>query len=261
MKIQLTLINILIIPILAISQLFAPSEYYFKIGDTLTVLSGSGIVLRDSASITSDKILGIPFGINMIVKDVLLKRVEFQNRRGFWIKTEFNQKTGFAFSGFLTKLKIPKLNLPQYDCDNLSWIEDIGRLNADSLIYEGAKEYNGMDPLDGKDNKRSDSQYFKDETIITHYTGYEYMIGIVESVEFNMNDVLNIMEYYIDKLKSKCNESFYMGGEYKNLKIITKKDENNSVFKIECTEMLFTAEKVAHKVIISFPISGCISFN
>jgi len=215
----------LIIPTLTIGQLFSSMESFFKVGDTLTVVSGSGIILRDSASTTSHRVLSIPFGSKITVLGHSSRQIEFQNRRGIWITTKFNDKPGFVFSGFLTKLKIPKLDIIKNECDDLSWLEEIARFNADSLVYKGIKEFTESDSMDEKAGYRSDWEIYKDETYVTHYTGYEFVMGIIESREFNMNDAFNLMEYYLEKLKSKCNESFYMGGEYRNLKIKADKEQ------------------------------------
>lgn len=258
MKTQLILISLLITPTLIIGQLFSPIVF-FNVGDTLTVVSSSGIILRDSASTNSDKVLSIPFGSKVIVLGHSSKLIEFQNRRGIWINTKFKDKAGFVFSGFLTNLKIPKLDLTKNECDNLYWFEEIARFNADSIVYKGIKEFKESDSIDEKTGYRSEWEIYKDETYITRYTGYEFEMGIIESREFNMNDAVNIVEYYLDKLKTKCDLEIDMRGEYKNLKLKYSKDDFFNVVKVECPEIHFSAEKVAHKIIIIYPISDCIS--
>lgn len=245
-----------IYPAVVIGQLFSPRESYIQLGETLTVFSELGVVLRDSCSKTSGKLLSIPFGSKIIARDICDRSLDIQDRKGFWILTQFGNKTGYVFSGFLTRLKIPKLNLADNECDNLSWFEDIARFNADSLIYKGSKRYNGIDTTDEKSGNYTRWEYYKDETCITHYSLYEALLGVIESTEFTMNDVLNIWDYYLGQLKTKCDLEIYMGGYYKDLKLKCSRDDFYNVIKVECPEIDFTAAKIAHKLIISYPIYG-----
>jgi hypothetical protein len=147
------------------------------------------------------------------------------------------------------------LNIDKLDCQNLSWFEDIARLNADSFVAKGEKEYLGFD-IDGKDHNISNWEIYSDETIINHSFGYESEVVYIETTDFTMNDILNLLEYYTEKLKIKCNDKNYIYDNYKKdpLKISLTKNNDGDIIKIECSPMWFIAEKTVHKIVMQIPL-------
>lgn len=162
---------------------------YFEVGDIFTVIAKSGANLRDSARADSKKIITIPFGEKVISKSLYQGYGNFDERQGGWIKVRYNGKEGYIFTGFITHLKIPSLNVNQLDCGYLSWFENIFQENVDSLICSGTKEYKGFDG-DGKDWSVAEWKIYNNETEIYYYSGYESRSLIVESRTINMNDIL-----------------------------------------------------------------------
>jgi hypothetical protein len=130
----------------------------------------------------------------------------------------------------------------------LAWFENLIRANVDTLIYKGKNLYKGFD-LDGKDWSVSNWEIFRDETVICHLFGYENEDLIIESTEISMNDVMNLLEFYIDQLKKNCPDASY-AKEENGLSIEVKTDYRGRIKSIQCFDLHFVAEKSIHKVII-----------
>lgn len=255
-RITALLVAITLTTVISVSPGFSQANpwFYFEIGDTLTVIAPSGVNLRDSSAAAADKIAVIPFGQVVIAQSHYEGRDEFENRKGSWMRVKYGDREGYLFSGFLTRMRVPAFNTDELDCYYLTWFERFFRVNADSLVYEGSTTYEGFDP-DGKDWGASNWEAFSDETVIKHYTGYEYKDLILESTEITMNDVLNLLEYYVAQLKANCPATYYRQ-EGNSLGIEVKKDFRGWIKRIECYQIEFVAERTVDKVAIRLRSSG-----
>ena len=248
MQVRNLILQFLFFPIILTGQYSSYPWFYFEIGDTLTVSAKSGLKLRDSSSVDSKVIALIPFRKSLIVSGNYVGREVFENRNGSWLKVNYGHLEGFVFSGFITKLKIPEFGAEDLRCWNLEWFEKFIRANVDSLVCQGQKSDKGFDP-DGKDWGKSNWEIFTDETVISHVWGYESEDLIIESSELNMNDILNLLEVYIDRIKEKCPTAGFMEGG-NNLEIEVKLDNEGYIKTIKCLPMSFIAERSIYKTII-----------
>ena len=162
-----------------------------------------------------------------------------------------NGKEGFVFSGFITKGKIPKYNNERH-CHNHDWFGDLIRLNVDSLECKGKKFYKGFDP--DKGGGFTVWELYSNETMIYHSTGYETTDLIVETRSLNMNDFLNILEYYISEMTA-CDEAYF--SDKTNIPSVKiKKDNEGFIKKISCPELTFFAEKSIYKTVFTINLDG-----
>lgn len=237
----------LLFPLLLQGQPALP-WFYYQVGDTLTVIAKSGLTIREGSSKESKKIGTAEFGQKLIAKSGFEGSEVIEHRAGSWLKIKYGNLEGYVFSGFVTTLKIPDFEMDKLECSNLAWFEKMARSNVDALVCKGEKVYKGFD-LDGKDWGTSNWEIYGDETIIRHVLGYEYEDLIIESTTINMNEVLNILEAYIEKIKKKCPDEFYMK-EGNKLGIDIKHDEKGHIKSIQCYQMEFTAERAINKTII-----------
>lgn len=89
----------------------------YKAGDLLYVYAGNGLVLRQTAAPTGQKIATLPFGSVVTVLAERLRQVpmsvtEFQGFaiKGYWVKVRTrNGKEGFVFDGYLSQYPLPGL--------------------------------------------------------------------------------------------------------------------------------------------------------
>lgn len=221
---------------------------YFEVGDTFTIASKSGANLRASNSIESRNIITIPFGERVVSTSLFQGYETIEDREGGWVKVSYNGKEGFIFSGFITGLNIPPFNSTNVDCSYFKWFENVIRNNVDTLLCSGQKEYKGFDG-DGKDRTVSEWEVYSNETEIFHFSGYESLDLIVESRTININDILNLLDFYLEELKIICPELYgFKDGSTGEIKL-TK--AGGRIIKIENSGILFYAEQSLNKIIIS----------
>ena len=139
LKMNVLLYILLAFPTLAFSQI-----KYFEIGDTLTVLAKSGLSLRDSNSVTAKKVGLASFGQTVIVTGNDLYSDVIEDRFGWWIKVSLKGKNGFMFSGYLSQIKLPKSFIELPGCCRYPYLEEIIRLNVDSLVGQGERNWEGF---------------------------------------------------------------------------------------------------------------------
>ena len=235
--------NILLYFLLTFPSLTFSQILYFEIGDTLTVLAKSGLSLRDSNSIVSKKLGVASFGQRIIVSGSEIFSDVIDGRRGWWIKVNLNDKIGFMFSGYLSQIKIPESFLEKPGCCRYPYLEEIVRLNVDSLIGKGERNWKGFGETDGRSAKW---ELFKDGTLIQYWGYYESEDLVVESYNITMYDILNLLEYYLDNLPDCCKNP--ERGPYK---IDLEKDEfTRDILSIKCQKLWFSAKSLGDKIII-----------
>ncbi|HZV69457.1 MAG TPA: SH3 domain-containing protein [Saprospiraceae bacterium] len=223
---------------------------YYEIGDTIIVLAKSGINLRDSTSATSKKIQSVPFGTKLVTLDQPRDYVRIEKRSGSWIKVKYGSVTGYAFSGFLTDLKIPKFDEHMLQCNNLRWFEDVIRANMDTLLHKGTTLKKGFD-IDGKDWHQSMWEIYKDGTMIDYQTGYEWSDLMITTNRMAMNDILNLLDIYIDKLMEFCSPSYFEDGIKPKIEVT---GDSYQTTKVSCPHFLFQADQVLNKIVIQLHV-------
>ncbi|MBP7822143.1 MAG: SH3 domain-containing protein [Saprospiraceae bacterium] len=221
---------------------------YFEVGDTFTIASKSGANLREGNFIESKKIITIPFGKRVVSTSLFQGYDTIDDREGGWVKVIYNGKEGFIFSGLITALNVPQFDSTNLDCSYFKWFEKVIRNNVDTLLCSGQNEYKGFDG-DGKDHTFSKWEMYSNETEIFYFSGYESLDLIVESRAINMNDILNLLDFYLENLKTKCPELYgFKDGSTGEIKL-TK--AGGRIIKIENSGVLFYAEQSLNKIIIS----------
>ncbi len=173
-------------------------------------------------------------------------------RNGFWVKVLFKDQEGYVFSGYLTKLKIPDLDITKLNCYHLEWFEKIAYENCDSLIYNGHNLIPGYDQ-DGKDRAETNWKVYRNGTIIKYISGYEETDIVIESTQFTMNDIMNLLDYYTNMLNSNCRKFSIANEKHLEFKVIK---EESYIKRVECTQMDFVGENSGSQNIISFRIDG-----
>ena len=91
-------------------QTFAQSR--FKVGETVQVLSFSGLNLRQTPDTKAAVLATAPYGSSVVVSEdkALPKAFSFDGINGFWIFVSYGGKKGYAFDGYLTRMPAPPLN-------------------------------------------------------------------------------------------------------------------------------------------------------
>lgn len=232
---RIILILFIFVPIVAFSQF----DFYKK-GDTLTVLAKNGLILRESHSVNSKNLMQLKFGDKVSIIDTLYYGDYIDERQGSWIHVRAKDKTGFMFSGYLTNLKIPKHFQTKQNCLRYDQFEEILTLNTGNLIGEGERKFNSFWE---KSKGNSNWKVYDDGTIIQHLFGYEFEDLIVHSYNFNMFDILNLLDNYLQNLPTNCK------GLHK-YEVKVKKNNGHDIESIECFDLRFSAKIIGGQVVI-----------
>lgn len=82
---------------------------YYRTGDTLNVISDSGLTVRQAPDAKAAKLAMVPYAGSVIAGDER-NRVPFSvgGVSGYWIPVACKGKSGYAFDGFLSVLPAPK---------------------------------------------------------------------------------------------------------------------------------------------------------
>lgn len=155
-----------IVTLIIVTTLFpatiAYSIDYYQIGDTLWTWAPSGLKLRAAPGIKAKVLDLLPFGTNVTVLEnrhehpgrdysiQVVKGNDMENNEddgiqedgkgnlilwGYWIKVQVDEKTGYVFDGYLSRLQ--PCDIPQ---DNCSWGLDSCFLQHNKLIGHSLKE-------------------------------------------------------------------------------------------------------------------------
>ncbi len=238
---------------LTIQALFA-QDLVYKTGDQLYVFAKSGLNLRAETSISSDVISKINYGESIEIIGPTDHYDLIEHRKGIWLAVSYQNQIGYLFSGYLSKWSPPHLDIEQMQCHYhhpiKTWITSL--LANDSIVNKGERKLWGYE-LDGKDAYRAVSTSYQNGTLVNDYYGYESYQFAIESFDLTMNDWLNFIEYYISKLKEKCEETRYF--EKPKLKIKLHPHAQN-VSEIECPQIgNFTVKKIGLKSFCSIYLS------
>ncbi len=80
----------------------------YKIGDTLNVLSFSGLILRNSPTVNGLKIDKLEFGDKVVIHEIFKDIDTIELRVGNWVSVSMEKKSGYVFDGFLSTLNKPQ---------------------------------------------------------------------------------------------------------------------------------------------------------
>ena len=223
-------------------------QNYFK-EDTIYVVARSGLNIRTQPDKNSKVIEKVGFNKPIIFKMRSGVIDEIENRIGEWIKVEYNNEiVGYIFSGYVFKRKFPQEII--FSCYSVFGLESLLGINQDSientsyLMLGGELRYE-------KEKSRIRINQFDDGTSYNLYTGYEWVEAQIESYMLTQNDILNYLEYYLNKINEKCKDSEY----YELPKIIIEKDNSNRVERIYLApkhQIMFESIRFGRKTMIRF---------
>lgn len=94
-------------------QAFAQSR--FKVGETVQVLSFSGLNIRQTPDTKAAVLATVPYAASVAVAEDkgLPKAFSAEGINGFWIFVSYGGKKGYAFDGFLTRMSVPPMGNSQ----------------------------------------------------------------------------------------------------------------------------------------------------
>lgn len=228
-------------------------ENVFRVGETATVFSVNGLKLRAKPDIKSDSVALLRYGEKVKITEITYQTSVIDHRLGRWLEVSYTGKTGYLFTGYLTKLPLPKINWKKHNCiDEISFSQWITQIQKnDTVIHESERLLKGYDD-DGKDASRPWWFFYNDGTMIYHNFGYESEDYIVETFELTLNDVLNYLSYYRWALHKSCKDNRY----YRpfDIKVIENKWDK-SVKEIHCEKLGgFVAKRVGGRIACSFNV-------
>jgi len=119
--------------IVSSALMYSETKEYF-------VSSKSGLVLRQKPSVSSEKILVIPYMSSVTVKDINGPKEVISNIEANWYKIDYQGITGWVFSGFLTDEWIENdINIIFKNIDLGNAIIDISNKNAFIALFPKAQ--------------------------------------------------------------------------------------------------------------------------
>lgn len=74
----------------------------------LFISARSGLNLRNAPTVNSEKIISGQYGQAVQPIEVVSEEIKLDDKKGNWLKVRYNEKIGFMFSGYLSKL--PRLD-------------------------------------------------------------------------------------------------------------------------------------------------------
>jgi hypothetical protein len=123
----------------------------YAVGDKLTVLAESGLILRQTAAPTGTKIKTLDYGTLVTILADNFKKVPYSvaffsgfTVKGFWVKVRTPEgQEGFVFDGYLSKYKTPG-SLPNGDDPNAA-DNDAGTIQERYLMMHSARKGKRID--------------------------------------------------------------------------------------------------------------------
>ncbi len=133
--------SLFFIIIMSVLPILAHAEFM----DSLVVIASSGLRLREKADANSKVLAAVPFLTKVKLKDkydtlyemeTTYKRkiIEVDGIRGYWVKVQYEQQTGFMFSGFLSSAVLPHRLTNDYVLLNEGW-------SCDNSVYTNPDDY------------------------------------------------------------------------------------------------------------------------
>ena len=113
----------------------------------------SGLNMRSSASVSSEKVAKIPYGAVVVIKQKAGSAdLDVDNLKGGMAKVEYNGQTGYAFDGFLVPFPAPKKN------QNVEQYAEQLRANGEDVLYEEhRRDWGGYIQLEYAINLKTES--------------------------------------------------------------------------------------------------------
>ena len=243
--------TIFIILIISIANFCSSQELEYSIGDTLSIFTKSGLNLRKLPNKESEIITKINFGNKLQIAELTINNETIEGRNGNWIKVKYEDKEGYLFSGYLTKLQVNKIDISKFVCYEhygfLSWIESI--IKEEELINSRERRF-GYNNIDYKSGETITWEFYSKGTVVTTNFGYENYLYTVETFEITLNDCLNYLDYYLYITNSKClNDKNYW-----KPKLDIKKNQNGVIYRVLCEEMGFLQISGNGRLLISMNV-------
>lgn len=221
-----------------------PKDHYklqYHSGDTLISLAKSGVIIRSKPALESEKLGIVPFGEKLLVLNTTIFFNIIESRNGKWLKITYKGFEGYIFSGYVTTLKIPSYKFSDIDCYQSVFFEEFIKCNLDTLVCKGNSCYNCGDV---RLEIRNEWEIYTNRTLVTYQVGEDWDSRIIESYDITMNDLLNLMDYFIFKRKQKCTaeDQSFIEDVGTIPEIIISKGIDGSISKLEYEHIGFYAE-------------------
>ncbi len=146
-----------VVPNLPDKSFYQSSQYF--------VLAHSGLSVRKQPDSKSEKRGLLPYNATVQVLEFTKVKSTFQGLENYWAKVNFEGKTGYIFSGFLSRLKGPKYDIRSIKDYAFATFRQTEKTH---VIEEG-----------GTEERQSDAYLkqlitkFEKNIILSEYTGYE----------------------------------------------------------------------------------------
>lgn len=244
---------LLIITVSFITIIYCQPNSHYKLryhpGDTLISLAKSGIIIRSKPALESDKLGIVPFGEKLFVLNPTTSFDVIESRNGKWLKITYKGSEGYIFSGYVTTLKIQKHKFSGIDCYQSVFFEEFIKLNLDTLICKGHNCYSCGDV---RLEISYDWEIYANRTQVTYQVGEDWDSRIIESYDITMNDLLNLMDYFIFRRKQECTKEDLSYNEDVGTipELIITKGADGSISKLEYEHVGFYAESQAMQKVL-----------
>lgn len=229
------------------AQLFAQTPQ-FESDDELYVIAYNGLNLREEPTTDSRVVMKLDHGTQVIVlgQDSTIRQID--NRISKWVHVTVAGKVGYLFGGYLSKYSAILVDGEDFDCHSTRALKDyiFGFFENELAVHEGEINYFGDHD---KDSYIVNYKHYADGNSLTETTGYEWQNYVFESYDFTLNDVMNVMEYYIAYSHKYCSQF----GDTKPAILNPLKNSSGRVTKIKCSYPLaIVAYQVGFKTVIEF---------
>ncbi|MFK8058111.1 MAG: SH3 domain-containing protein [Saprospiraceae bacterium] len=220
------------------------------IGDTLYIVTVSGLNVRVEPNTSSNIIAKVNFNEYVIFKEVTPLYASFENRQGQWflVKTSIGAE-GYVFSGFTSKVKFPE-NL-DVECWRIVGFNEILGVDLNAPVSSDGVAYGGHLRAN-KEAYSIETKYYGNGNSISFSAGYEWSSYTVESYFISTNDVLNYLDYYISLTDKKCGSQKH----FKRPEVIIEKGKNRPysyTIKLRAENGIsFSCINVGDKIVVTY---------
>ena len=201
--------SLFFIVIMSVLPVLARAEFM----DSLIVIASSGLRLREKADANSKVLAAVPFLTKVKLKDKYETLYEMETTykrkiiavdgiRGYWVKVQYEQQTGFMFSGFLSAGVLPHRLTDDYVLLNEGW-------SCDNGVYSNPDDYSFF----GLYAKNSFTMELKKVTKL-HYGSEFSEMGETQAFFTNRsveNKDTSVFVLAIKKSKLRWNEGVLLG--------------------------------------------------
>lgn len=200
--------------------------------DTLNVLAINGLNIRLANGGQSEIIGTIKYGESLIIKNTFefINKDTIENRTGNWIEIIYQDKIGFVFDGYLSKLPVPKLlNLDERN----PYIRMRNYLNSNfQNVRKPIKIIEPYFDLDGKDGEGFYVSVWTNNLKLKETGGYEWFEYSFYFEKTRFAEIISLFEIFISQSEDHKAEYKRVIRNYKPSRDLLSKSLENSEMKV-----------------------------